>query len=64
MALTAESAAAEPVTLADGVRAVLTGTLGTALTDVELRQFTGGASRQVYAIEARDGTGRDAGDVE
>lgn len=55
--MTAESAAAEPVTLPDGVRAVLAGALGTALTDVELRQFTGGASRQVYAIEARDGTG-------
>ncbi|WP_245925815.1 phosphotransferase family protein [Nocardia nova] len=57
MAVSAESAAAESITLADGVRSVLAATLETELTDVVLRQFTGGASRQVYAIEARDGTG-------
>ncbi|MDR7170758.1 aminoglycoside phosphotransferase (APT) family kinase protein [Nocardia kruczakiae] len=57
MAVSAESAAAESVTLTDGVRAVLADTLGTSITDVALRQFTGGASRQVYAVEARDGTG-------
>ncbi|MDN2498067.1 hypothetical protein FHY52_15480, partial [Nocardia nova] len=57
MAVSAESAAAETITLADGVRSVLAATLETELTDVVLRQFTGGASRQVYAIEARDGTG-------
>lgn len=57
MAVSAETAAAEPVTLTQGVRAVLADTLGTSITEVALRQFTGGASRQVYAIEARDGSG-------
>nr|WP_062994483.1 phosphotransferase family protein [Nocardia mikamii] len=55
--MSAESAAAEPVTLSDGVRAVLADALGTSITEVTMRQFTGGASRQVYAVEARDDTG-------
>ncbi|MBB5917804.1 aminoglycoside phosphotransferase (APT) family kinase protein [Nocardia transvalensis] len=45
------------VSLPDGVRDVLAAALGTALTDVELRRFTGGASREVYAIAARDDRG-------
>lgn len=56
MAVTPDSAAADGVTLADGVRSLLNDIFGTAITDIGLRQFTGGASRQVYAVEARDGS--------
>ncbi|MCX4094958.1 phosphotransferase family protein [Nocardia sp. alder85J] len=57
MAVTPESPAAQAVSLADGLRAVLGEALGCLLTDVEARQLTGGASRQVYAVTARDDTG-------
>ncbi|WP_227984653.1 phosphotransferase family protein [Nocardia spumae] len=57
MAVTPEPAAAPKVTLEDGVSAVLAAAVATPITDVTLRQFTGGASRQVFAIEAHDATG-------
>ncbi|MBF6175344.1 phosphotransferase [Nocardia blacklockiae] len=55
--MTSERTTAQPVSLAEGVRAVLAAATGTALAEVELRQFTGGASRQVYAVAGRDDTG-------
>ncbi|MQY25318.1 phosphotransferase family protein [Nocardia aurantia] len=55
MEVTPESPAATG--LADGVGAVLGAALGATLTEVRARQLTGGASRQVYAITARDDTG-------
>ncbi|WP_338050732.1 phosphotransferase family protein [Rhodococcus pseudokoreensis] len=41
-----------PVALADGIRAVLTAAYGTDATVGEPRQLTGGASRQVWAVDA------------
>ena len=57
MVVTPEPAAGQALTLEDGVRTVLGTALGKPVTDISLRQFTGGASRQVYAIEARDEAG-------
>ncbi|WP_237737202.1 MULTISPECIES: phosphotransferase family protein [Rhodococcus] len=47
-----------PVTLEDGVRAVLTAAYGTGTTVGEPRQLTGGASRQVWAVDAESPDGR------
>ncbi|MDF3304520.1 phosphotransferase [Rhodococcus sp. T2V] len=41
-----------PVALADGIRAVLTAAYGMDATVGEPRQLTGGASRQVWAVDA------------
>ncbi|MER7451252.1 phosphotransferase [Nocardia beijingensis] len=46
------------VTLADGVRAVLSEATGARLAAAEVRRLTGGASREVYAVHATDETGR------
>ncbi|CAM3111334.1 phosphotransferase family protein [Prescottella defluvii] len=47
-----------PVSLGDGVRLTLREAFGTEVTVGEPRQLTGGASRQVWAIEVRDADGR------
>ncbi len=57
MAVMPESPASETITLAEGVGAVLSGAIGNAIGAVELRQFTGGASKQVFAVNARDPAG-------
>lgn len=57
MAVRTHPTASDSPTSADGVRAVLGAATGTEITEVQLRQFTGGASRQVYAVTARDHTG-------
>ncbi len=57
MAVTPEPAAEQTITLDEGVCAILGAATGKTVTEVSLRQFTGGASRQVYAIEARDEAG-------
>ncbi|MEV0706357.1 phosphotransferase [Nocardia aurea] len=44
-------------TLIDGVRAVLGQAVGTEIVTAEIRRFTGGASREVYAIHATDRDG-------
>lgn len=54
MAVTPESTPPEAVTLSGGVGAVLAAATGRVISDVRLRPFTGGASRQVFAVEARD----------
>ncbi|WP_019928012.1 phosphotransferase [Nocardia sp. BMG111209] len=46
-----------PLGFEAGLAAVLGAALGTTLTEVRARQLTGGASRQVYAVAARDDTG-------
>lgn len=46
------------VGLGDGIGLVLSESRGTAMTVSELRQLTGGASRQVWAAEARDADGQ------
>ncbi|MEV5652828.1 phosphotransferase family protein [Nocardia sp. NPDC052254] len=56
MAVTPEPAAGQSITFEDGVRAILGAVTGQAVSDIALRQFTGGASRQVYAIDARGET--------
>ncbi|WP_040834980.1 phosphotransferase [Nocardia brevicatena] len=57
MAVRTQPTAPGPLTPADGVRAVLGAATGIGIVEVELRQFTGGASRQVYAVTARDQAG-------
>lgn len=57
MAVRTQPTASGSLTPADGVRAVLGAATGTGIAEVELRQFTGGASRQVYAVTARDQAG-------
>ncbi|AHH15334.1 putative aminoglycoside phosphotransferase [Nocardia nova SH22a] len=52
-----ESAAGQPLSLEAGVGRILGGAIGKTVADISLRQFTGGASRQVYAVEARDEAG-------
>jgi aminoglycoside phosphotransferase (APT) family kinase protein len=47
-----------PGTLQDGIRAVLNSVCGTAVTVGEPRQLTGGASRQVWALDADGPDGR------
>ncbi|WP_280401756.1 phosphotransferase, partial [Nocardia carnea] len=47
------------VTLAEGVRAVLTAATGTELAGAEVRRLTGGASRETYAVRATDPAGRE-----
>ncbi|WP_319945062.1 phosphotransferase family protein [Nocardia macrotermitis] len=47
----------EEVSLTEGVGEVLRAATSRAVTEVSLRQFTGGASKQVYAVDARDETG-------
>ncbi|MGW0178402.1 phosphotransferase family protein [Nocardia sp. NPDC003345] len=49
MALTPDPAA--------GVRALLTEVTGTTFADIEIGRFTGGASREVYAVDACDESG-------
>ncbi|WP_067674327.1 phosphotransferase family protein [Nocardia miyunensis] len=54
MAVTPDSPAPESITLAEGVGAVLREATGRTIDSVSLRRFTGGASKQVYAVSARD----------
>lgn len=56
MAVTPESAAPQVITLAEGVGEALSAATGRTVRDVTLRRFTGGASREVYAVTARDDT--------
>ncbi|WP_308014821.1 phosphotransferase [Nocardia coffeae] len=57
MAVTPDSPGPEAITLAEGVGEVLRAATGRTIGEVILRRFTGGASKQVYAVEARDDAG-------
>ncbi len=54
MAVTPDTPVPEAITLAEGVGEVLRAATGRRIGEVSLRQFTGGASKQVYAVAARD----------
>lgn len=50
---------AGPPTLADGIRAILGPATGTDPHVTGLRRLTGGASREIYAVQATDDSGRE-----